>query len=129
MNKHKSRFWILFVVALFLIGLATYQGYTILLFGPDSLYLAWLVVAPFGVGLWAAYKKLWYRVEDAEGLCFTLGLIGTLIGIALMFTNLEGDASVTMQDLGGFTAVYTTIVGVVAGTWLKVTCMVLERYE
>jgi ABC-type Fe3+ transport system permease subunit len=79
-------------------------------------------------------KSAWYMAES----CLTLGMIGTVAGFLLMlgaaFGNIDVSNTQTLQAalssmaVGMSTALYTTLVGLVASLFIKSQLINLEHY-
>lgn len=79
-------------------------------------------------------KSAWYIAES----CLTLGMIGTVAGFLLMlgaaFGNIDVSNTQTLQAalssmaIGMSTALYTTLVGLVASLFIKSQLINLEHY-
>lgn len=96
-------------------------------FSEAANYLPWIVAAPLPFGLRAAYYGHWLDVERASTLMVGLGILFTVIGMGMAFGGVTGQIDVSLRDFGGFTMIYTTVVGLAGAQWLSLNEWILNR--
>ena len=126
-KSHNLKFLTLNLVGLALMGAGLYQGLIQPYFGSAANYLPWIVAAPLPVGLWCVWAKQWKDVEIASTYMVGLGILFTVIGMGLAFGGVTGQVNVSLRDFGGFTMIYTTIVGLAGAQWLTLNDWILNR--
>ena len=112
------KFWVLNITgcALFLAG--AIEGSVLIVFS-DTYHLTWFIAGAFLWGLYRAAVGDWDAVEWVSDRLVRLGLLGTVLGLAIAFYGVAGQENVSLRDLGAATALYTTIVGLVGSLWLE----------
>jgi hypothetical protein len=153
MIRDKTLFYWWLVFCLMLTGFAfSYLfGFFYVLWDSDVTYLSWLIILLFIImtGV-CGYVAFCYRGSSpsrnkilesgwfCSELCLTLGMIGTIVGFTLMlagFSNFKPNDSSSIVDLitvlgrGMSTALYTTLVGLICGTLLKIQLFILEQKD
>jgi hypothetical protein len=146
--------WWLFIVLISVCCVFCYNlGVFKQIFSKDTSYLCNLIYMLFlagtvwcGWNTWQASNKRNFKINNnleigwfISELCLTIGMIGTVIGFILMFSgdhllkiNIENTQSM-MSLIGAVasgmsTALYTTLVGLICSSLLKVQCFNLEYY-
>ena len=93
------------------------EGSVLIVFS-DGYHLTWVIGGVFLLGLYKAFRGVWYDVEVFSDWLVRLGLFGTVLGLAVAFYGVTGQESVSLRDLGAATALYTTLVGLAGSLWL-----------
>lgn len=100
----------------------------------STVFIGWLHTLEDKTRVEKDTKSAWYMAES----CLTLGMIGTVAGFLLMlgaaFGNIDVSNTQTLQAalssmaIGMSTALYTTLVGLVASLFIKSQLINLEHY-
>ena len=149
-QKRSSFIWyFLICLQVLFVAICVFFGMQDVLWQEDKTKLSFVIA-----GLWAVTSLIigfWHKKTDAEAIsknvkigwylaetCLALGMIGTVAGFLLMlgaaFGNINvGDTASLQQALsdmavGMSTALYTTLVGLVASLFLKSQLVNLEHY-
>ena len=102
------------VGGMFGLGVFYLQGLLFLPFTSDRTHLSVVIGIVFIGGVIEAFRSNWGRVEKAIHILPALGLLGTILGFLIM---LKG--GVSADDLSGvYTALYTTLIGMIGMIWL-----------
>jgi len=149
------KWWLLFTVICVVAIFVQYAGFYSLLWEKDSSYLSWGIFCIFaffsivcGSYIFSTCKSPPKDEESFEDclrqeevgwffseFCLTLGMIGTIVGFIFMLSGFEGiDTSkpqtvqLLLSDLGKSmaTALYTTLVGLICGSLLKIQYFILS---
>ncbi len=126
-HPRKLKFLILNLVGLALMGAGLYQGLVQPYFSASAYYLPWIVAAPLPVGLWAAWTGRWSDVDKAASYMVGLGILFTVVGMGLAFSGVTGEVNVSLRDFGGFTMIYTTVIGLAGAQWLSLNDWIINR--
>lgn len=142
--------WYLMVcIQTVLISIAVYFDAPRLIWQHDQTKLSFVIVLMWILG--SVLIGLWHRRTTASDIqnnakigwylaetCLALGMVGTVAGFLLMlgtaFTNIDVSNTQSLQTalasmaLGMSTALYTTLVGLVASIFLKSQLVNLEHY-
>jgi hypothetical protein len=125
----KTRTVLLAIIFGALFGLAWLQGWPQLIWEGDLTKISALIGVVFIAGYILAFLEKWRAVKFISVQILKLGLIGTLIGIAIAVESLvvgettdhEGIKTMMVLMAGGLkTALYTTIVGALGNLWLNI---------
>lgn len=111
------RFWILQVMAVALFIAGWIQGSVASVYENDQTRLTVVISVIFLAGVWFAARSRHKQVEYVATILPTLGLLGTVIGFSIALSGAEGQ-EYALRDLGVYTALNTTIVGLVGSLWL-----------
>lgn len=147
--EHLQKWYLIVCLESLIIAVAVYFGFHKLLWENDQTKLSflisfvWLVATGFVGWLHTLNDRLriendaktgWYLAES----CLTIGMIGTVAGFLLMlgaaFGNIDVSNTQTLQAalsdmaVGMSTALYTTLVGLVASIFIKSQLINLEHY-
>ena len=150
MNKATMQWWLLFCLQALFVSLAIYFRIHEQIWEADWTKLS------FGIaGIWlvsSIFFGYWHRMTDPEKisslnrrievgwylseLCMALGMVGTVVGFLLMlgtsFTNIDVQNTASLQQAlssmaqGMSTALYTTLVGLIASIFMKSQLINLE---
>ena len=148
-SEHLQKWYLIVCLESLIIAVAVYFGFHQLLWENDQTKLSflisfvWLVATGFVGWLHTLNDHLrienntktgWYLAES----CLTIGMIGTVAGFLLMlgaaFGNIDVSNTQTLQAalsdmaVGMSTALYTTLVGLVASIFIKSQLINLEHY-
>ena len=148
-SEHLQKWYLIVCLETLIITVAIYFGFHKQLWENDQTKLGfliaflWLVSTAFIGWLHTLEdktrvekdtKSAWYMAES----CLTLGMIGTVAGFLLMlgaaFGNIDVSNTQTLQTalssmaIGMSTALYTTLVGLVASLFIKSQLINLEHY-
>lgn len=148
-DEHVQKWYLTVCLEALIIAVAMYFGFHTLLWENDQTKLSflisfmWLITTGFigwlhtlddRVRVEKDAKFAWYMAES----CLTVGMIGTVAGFLLMlgaaFGNIDVSNTQTLQaalsDMaaGMSTALYTTLVGLVASLFIKSQLINLEHY-
>jgi len=148
-SQHLQKWYLIVCLEFLIVTVAIYFGFHRLLWENDQTKLSflisflWLVATGFIGWLHTLDEKCrvendaktgWYLAES----CLTIGMIGTVAGFLLMlgaaFGNIDVSNTQTLQAalsdmaVGMSTALYTTLVGLVASIFIKSQLINLEHY-
>jgi hypothetical protein len=140
---------VIFSFQVLIISIAEYFGLHTLLATNDQTYLSFVIcfvwlVASLLIGFWhtltdkVVIKRFcnigWYLAET----CLALGMVGTVAGFLMMlgvaFSNIDVSNTANLQNAlssmasGMSTALYTTLIGLIASVFLKSQLVSLEHY-
>jgi len=142
------RWWVIVILQSLSLAIAGYFGALEQLWANDQTKLSLVilsiwVVSTVSIGLWhlspkkgrvAYMTKIGWFLSEA---CMAIGMIGTVIGFLLMlgsaFGNINVGDTASLQSalksmaLGMSTALYTTLVGLVCGLYIKSQLVNLEH--
>lgn len=121
------RFWVLNVTGAALLIAGWVHGAVATLFLDTPYYAAWLVAAIFPVGLYMAMQGRWSDVRVFSAWLMRLGLFGTMVGLTIAFVGVAGQEEISLRDLGGATALHTSVIGMACSLWLDFNRWLLER--
>jgi len=121
------KFWVLNITGVALLMAGILQGAVATVFDGDSYRITWLIGVVFLVGLWKAFKGAWSDVDVIADWLMRLGLFGTVLGLAVSFYAVSGEANISLRDTGVGTALYTTLVGLVGSLWLEFNRWLLDE--
>ena len=149
MQVHQQRWYLIVCLESLLVAIAVYFGFHKTLWEQDQTKLSfliafiWLLTTAFVGWLHSLKdkekinkdsKSAWYLAET----CLSIGMIGTVAGFLLMlgaaFGNIDVSNTKTLQAAlssmasGMSTALYTTLVGLVASLFIKSQLVNLEHY-
>lgn len=148
-SEHLQKWYLIVCLETLLIAIAIYFGFHEQLWINDqtklsflitfiwvisTVFVGWLHTLEDKIRIEKDTKSAWYMAES----CLTLGMIGTVAGFLLMlgaaFSNIDVSNTQTLQAalssmaLGMSTALYTTLVGLVASLFIKSQLINLEHY-
>lgn len=147
------RWWLLIVLISIASIFCYYLGFFKEIFIKDTSYLCNVIYILFLVGTvwcgwntWQVSNKKNFKIENnleigwfISELCLTIGMIGTVIGFIIMFSgeylsNINPDNAQSIMSLigsvanGMSTALYTTLVGLICSSLLKIQYFNLEYH-
>jgi hypothetical protein len=138
-NPVNIRWWIIFCLQLLIIFVSIYQGLWSHIWITDVTYLSFVIMSIWFVNsVMLGFYQITYRPLNkivpvswfmAE-LCLSLGMLGTVAGFLIMLVSVFGAIDVsntsTLQKAistmasGMGTALYTTLIGIVANVFIKI---------
>ena len=148
-NEHLQKWYLILCLETLVLAIALYFGFHEQLWEKDQTKLSFLIISMWMIT--SAFigwlhtledrtrvekdtKSAWYMAES----CLTIGMIGTVAGFLLMlgaaFGNIDVSNTETLQAalssmaVGMSTALYTTLVGLVASLFIKSQLINLEHY-
>lgn len=119
------KFWTLNITGCALFVASAIEGSGLIVFS-DAYHLTWVIGCAFLFGMYRAAMGDWGTVEWISDRLVRLGLLGTVLGLAVAFYGVAGQDSISLRDIGASTALYTTIVGLVGGMWLELNQRLFE---
>lgn len=138
------KWWFVFNVGVLALAVGQFQfGLMSLLYGADSTYLSFLILA-IAVGTSVALGVVRKTVRGSDNNMFwflsdavlSIGMVGTLFGFLLVlgsaFTDVDTTstesmtAAIAVLAAGMSTALTTSLVGLVSSLWLKLQLVILE---
>lgn len=146
----RLRWWILVCLQILALALAVYFDLHRSLWLADQTRLSFVVVAIWAaatvaIGRWHFYTDGTAHMHDSAKIgwflaetCLALGMLGTVMGFLLMLGG--AFASINVQDpaslqgalvsmaLGMSTALWTTLIGLVASLFIKIQLVNLENF-
>lgn len=147
MSSLATRLWIVFCVTIFGMVVANYFGVFAILLAADITRLSFFMISMtillmlwMTISIWKGHipdlKPQWFMADNM----LTLGMIGTVIGMIYVFSSsgligldFANAASVkgTMVAMvvGVSTKLWTTLVGLVCSTVLKLNLVLVENYQ
>lgn len=129
LTRHQIKFLALNAIGLALLSAGLALGFVQPYFSDAANYLPIIVAAPLPFGLYGAWVRNYDDVDKASTLMVGLGIMFTVIGMGIAFGGVTGEVNVSLRDFGGFTMIYTTIVGLAGAQWLSLNEWVLNRDE
>ena len=148
-SEHLQKWYLIVCLETLLIAIAVYFGFheqlwindqtklsflITFIWAVSTVFVGWLHTLEDKIRIEKDTKSAWYMAES----CLTLGMIGTVAGFLLMlgaaFSNIDVSNTQTLQAalssmaLGMSTALYTTLVGLVASLFIKSQLINLEHY-
>lgn len=139
-----------------IVAWAWVMGFVEPMFATDITGISWMVVALFVFGVVAVFRRAlrvsrWLNglkqgitpqvdtvkllakadhIGDIIEACAILGFLGTLIGLAMVIVgidpNVDYKQTIVALKSGAGIAVYTSIIGAIAGLWLTVNRRILH---
>lgn len=149
--SHILYWWLVFTILIITVGLFFYTGFYAVIFAQDVTKLTFVILAltllasaKLGYDVYVSYKNnteletddYWFMADRL----LTIGIMGTLIGFAYMFSqidlkgltggNVAGmQALVTLMIQGLGTKLYVSLFGIIGETFLKVQLKIVEKYN
>ena len=148
-NEHLQKWYLIVCLEALVLAIALYFGFHEQLWENDqtklsfliaflwlvsTVFIGWLHTLEDRTRVEKDTKSAWYMAES----CLTIGMIGTVAGFLLMlgaaFGNIDVSNTETLQAalssmaVGMSTALYTTLVGLVASLFIKSQLINLEHY-
>lgn len=96
------------------------------LYTQDKTYITWLISALWLVSVGLMAIPDWKLIKFISGLLPSLGLLGTLVGLKIALGGAVGE-DYNLRDLGVYSAVNTTILGIVGNMTLDTMVRVLRH--
>ena len=127
MSTHPIRLTLLNMAGATVFIAAWIHGWANIPFQEDQTHISTGIGIVFLIGLAQAWRGRWRAVRWTEEALVMLGLIGTVIGMAIALSNLDASAAddieaarvmINTVALGFGTALYTTLVGAIGALWL-----------
>ncbi len=122
-----ARFLILNITGLAILIAGWQQGAVAILFIDAPYHATWMVASLLPIGLYLTARGSWRDADAVSDWMVRLGLFGTVAGLAVAFYGVSGEVNVSLRDLGGATALHTTIVGLAGSLWLDLNERLLNR--
>ena len=140
MNQSTTiRWWIIFCVQLLIVALSVYMGLWTHIWTTDATYLSFIIMSIWFVNsIIMGFYLITNRDMDrllpvgwfVSEVCLSLGMLGTVAGFLIMLVTVFGSIDVSNTEtlreaisnmaLGMGTALYTTLIGIVANLFIKI---------
>lgn len=143
------RWWTIVCLEMLAVAIAIWFDLHLVLWNSDQTRLSFVIIAIWlvttvAIGRWHFYTDGMDHVRDSAKIgwflsetCLALGMLGTVMGFLLMlstaFGNIDVNSAASLQSalismaLGMATALWTTLIGLVASLFIKVQLVNLEN--
>ncbi len=146
MTKNRLFWWLIVCTTLFAVALSHHVGFLLPIYMNDATAITFLISVIFilstiSIGYKSFSKRLCsYKIEwFTSDACMTLGMLGTIIGFMIMlfgtFTNITITDTESIKIIlnamssGLYTALSTTLVGLVSSLILKTQLILFDNEE